>query len=213
MAQLVVSPLLSLVIDKAGSHLLDQYKVMEGMEKQRTILERKLPAILDIIQDAENGAFRPGVAAWLKDLKTVAHEANDIFDVFNYEALRREANEKGYRSKIDMEVVIARNPIVFRYMMGKKLGKIVQTIEVLVTEMNAFGLRHLQEAPPSKKWRQTDPIMIDSDKDIVSRSRYREMNKIIGMLLGEASNMDLVRGPSNCWGGRAGQDHLCAAHL
>ncbi|CAN6242215.1 unnamed protein product [Urochloa humidicola] len=193
MAELVVGPLLSLVKKKACSYLLDQYKVMQGMEKERKILERKLPAILDIIQDAEEkGAFRPGVAAWLKDLKAVAYEANDAFDEFNYEALRREANKNGHHGKLGMEVVTARNPIVFRYRMGKKLRKIVQTVEVLVTEMNAFGFRHLQQAQPSNQWRDTDPILVDSDKEIVSRSRDREKNRIVGMLLHEASNMDLM---------------------
>ena len=99
MAELVVGPLLSMVKNKACNYLMDQFKVMQGMEKQRKILERKLPAILDIIQDAEEkGGFRPGVAAWLKDLRTVAYEANDVFDEFNYEALRRQAKKKGHHS-------------------------------------------------------------------------------------------------------------------
>ncbi|KXG29103.1 putative disease resistance protein RGA1 [Sorghum bicolor] len=192
MAELVVGPLLSMVKNKACNYLMDQFKVMQGMEKQRKILERKLPAILDIIQDAEEkGGFRPGVAAWLKDLRTVAYEANDVFDEFNYEALRRQAKKKGHHSKLSMEVV-DRNPIVFRYRMGKKLRKIVQTIEVLVTEMNAFGFSHLQQAPASKPWRISDSILVDSDKDIVSRSRDKEKNKIVGILLHEASKMDLL---------------------
>ncbi|RCV39578.1 hypothetical protein SETIT_8G235200v2 [Setaria italica] len=197
MAELVIGPLISMVKEKASSYLLDQYKVMEGMEEQRKTLERMLPAILQIIQDAEEkGASRRGVAAWLKHLKTAAYEANDVFDEFKYEALRREAKKKGHHSKLGVEVarllVPTRNPIVFRYRMGKKLRKIVQTIEALVTEMNTFGFRHLQQAKPSRQWRQTDSIIIDSDRDILSRSRDREKKKIVGMLLDQASNMDLM---------------------
>ncbi|CAD6273102.1 unnamed protein product [Miscanthus lutarioriparius] len=197
MAELLIGPLISMVKEKASSYLLDQYKVMEGMEEQRKTLERKLPAILHIIQDAEEkGASRPEVAAWLKDLKTAAYEANDVFDEFKYEALRREAKKKGHHSKLGSEVarllVPARSPIVFRYRMGKKLCRIVQTIEALVTEMNTFGFRHLQQAQPSRQWRQTDSIIIDSDRDILSRSRDREKKKIVGMLLDQASNMDLM---------------------
>ncbi|RCV39557.1 hypothetical protein SETIT_8G234200v2 [Setaria italica] len=196
-ATMVIGPLISMVMKKASSYLLDQYKVMEGMKEQRKTLERKLPAILHIIQDAEEkGASRPEVAAWLKDLKTAAYEANDVFDEFKYEALRREAKKKGHHSKLGAEVarllVPARNPIVFRYRMGKKLRKIVQTIEALVTEMNTFGFRHLQQAQPSRQWRQTDSIIIDSDRDILSRSRDREKKKIVGMLLDQASNRDLM---------------------
>uniref|UniRef100_A0A0E0EVJ1 NB-ARC domain-containing protein n=1 Tax=Oryza meridionalis TaxID=40149 RepID=A0A0E0EVJ1_9ORYZ len=175
-----------MVKEKVSSYLLDQYKVMEGMEQQREILERKLPAILDVIEDAEEkGAFRPGVSAWLRALKKVAYEANDVFDEFKYEALWRDARKKGQFNMLGMDVVSlfpSYNLIMFRNKMGKKLQKIVGSIEVLVSEMNSFGFIHRQQAPPSNQWRQTDSIMADSEKDIVRRSRDKEKNKIVKIL-------------------------------
>ncbi|CAM0878425.1 unnamed protein product [Alopecurus aequalis] len=161
------------------------------------ILERRLLAILDIIQDAEEkGAHRPGVSAWLKALKKVANEANDLFNELKYEALRREAKARGHHVKLRLDTVSllvpAHNPIVFRYRMGKKLSRIVHSIEVLVTEMNSFGFRNQQEAPPSKEWRITDSIIPDSEKDIVSRSRSEEKKQIKNILINNASNRDLT---------------------
>ncbi|CAO2189638.1 unnamed protein product [Urochloa humidicola] len=140
---MLIGPLVSMVKDKVSSYLLDEYKVMEGMEEQREILERKLPAILDIIEDAEEKAeHRAGVRAWLKALKKVSYQANDVFDEFNYEALTREAKKKGHQphhNMLGMDVVSlfpAYNPAtVFHRRMGKKLQKIVQDIEVLVVRV------------------------------------------------------------------------------
>ncbi|WVZ94936.1 hypothetical protein U9M48_040762 [Paspalum notatum var. saurae] len=192
----VVGPLVSMVKSKVSSYLLDEYKVMEGMEGQREILERRLPAILQIIDDAEEkGAQQPGVRAWLKKLKAVSYEANDVFDEFRYEALAREAKKKGHRHRRGMDAVSlvpAYTSIMFRRRMGKKVQKIVQDIEVLVSEMNAFGFSHRQRAPWSKPRQPTDPFMIESEKDIVSISRSKDKEKIVSILLGHANNDDLL---------------------
>ena len=121
-ASLVVGPLVSLL--KVSSSLLDQYNVMEGMEKQHKILKRQLPAILDIMADAEKQASRRGgVKAWLEKLKTVAYEANDVFDEFEYEALRRRAKKNGHITKLGMarvKLFPTHNRVVFRSRMGNK---------------------------------------------------------------------------------------------
>jgi len=123
----------------------------------------------------------------------VSYEANDVFDEFKYEALAREAKKKGHRNTRGMNVASlfpAYNPIVFRRRMGKKLQKIVQDIEVLVTDMNAFGFRDRRQAPSLMPLRQMDSVMIDSET--VSRSRYEEKEKIVKILLDHANNDDLL---------------------
>ncbi|KAI5020883.1 hypothetical protein ZWY2020_054293 [Hordeum vulgare] len=139
---MAIRPLVSMLVNKAGNSLLDQYKVMEGMEEQHKVLKRKLPAILDIMTDAEEQAteHRDGAKAWLQELKIVAYEANEVFDEFKYEALRREARKKGHYRELGFDVVKlfpTHNRFAFRHRMGRKLCLILQAVEVLIAEMQS----------------------------------------------------------------------------
>ncbi|KAM3399402.1 hypothetical protein ACQJBY_004665 [Aegilops geniculata] len=216
MAELVVTmalrPLVSMLMNKASSSLLNQYNVMEGMEKQHMILKRRLPIILDVITDAEEQAMahREGAKAWLQELKTVAYEANEVFDEFKYEALRREANKNGHYKKLGFDVIKlfpTHNRVVFRHRMGSKLCRILEDINVLIAEMHDFGLRQtllvsnqLRQTPVPKEWRHTDYVIIDP-QDIASRSRHEDKNNIVDILLSEASNADLAVVPIVGMGG------------
>nr|AMT84569.1 powder mildew resistance-like protein [Triticum monococcum] len=200
-ATMAIRPLVSMLQDKASSYLLDQYNVMEGMEKQHRILKRRLPIIFDIITDIERAtAHREGPKAWLEDLKTVAYEANEVFDEFKYEALRREAKKNGHYRKLGFDAVKlfpTENHVVFRHRMGRKLCRILEDINVLIAEMHDFGLRQtflvsnqLGQTPVSKEWRQTDYVIIDA-QEIARRSRHEDKINIVDILLGQASNADL----------------------
>ncbi|KAK3164353.1 hypothetical protein QOZ80_1AG0016460 [Eleusine coracana subsp. coracana] len=187
-ANMLVRPVVSLVKEKASNYLLDKYKIMEGMEEQHKILKRKLPAILDVIADAEKqSSHREGAKAWLEELKSVAYGTNDIFDEFNYEALRRQAKKKG---KLDSR----------HQKMSDKLRRVVETIEVLVSKMNAFGFKYWEKAPASKQWRQTGSIIVDPD-NIVTRSRIKEKQEIVQILTDKSNDEALTVVPIFGMGG------------
>ncbi|KAM3399378.1 hypothetical protein ACQJBY_004652 [Aegilops geniculata] len=209
MAELVVTmaigPLVSMLKDKASSYLLDQYKVMEGMEEQHKILKCKLPAILDVITDVEEQAMaqREGAKAWLQELRTVAYGANEVFDEFKYEALRREAKKNGHYRKLGFDVIKlfpTHNRVAFRYKMGRKLCLILQAVEVLIAEMQVFGFKYQPQPLVSKEWRHTDYVIVDPQK-IASKSREKDRKNIVDILLGQSNNADLTVVPVVAMGG------------
>ncbi|KAE8795005.1 putative disease resistance protein RGA4 [Hordeum vulgare] len=204
-AAMAIRPLVSMLVNKAGNSLLDQYKVMEGMEEQHKVLKRKLPAILDIMTDAEEQAteHRDGAKAWLQELKIVAYEANEVFDEFKYEALRREARKKGHYRELGFDVIKlfpTHNRFAFRHRMGRKLCLILQAVEVLIAEMQVFGFKYQPQSPVSKEWRHTDYVIIDP-QEIASESREKDKKNIVDILLGQTNNAELAVVPIIGMGG------------
>jgi hypothetical protein len=218
LAAMVVGPLVSMVKEKASSYLLDQYQVMEGLEKQHKLLKRKLPAILDVIIDAEEqaAAKRERAKAWLEEVQQVSYQANDVLDEFKYEALRRKAREEGHYKQLGMDVIKlfpSHNRYVFRIKMGNKLRVILQELDVLIAEMNSFRFKFRQAPPvPINHLRENSYKIIDP-KDIAGRSRAEDKEKVVEALLEQAtSNLNLTVFPIVGMGGD-GEDHLSSACL
>jgi nitrogen regulatory protein PII len=197
LATMVVGPLVSMVKEKASSYLLDQYKVMEGMEEQHKLLNRKLPAVLDVITDAEEQAAknREGAKAWLEELRNVAYKANDVLDEFKYEALRHKAKAEGHYKEFGMDVIKlfpSHNRFVFHNRMAIKLCMILQEIDVLIAEMNTFRFKFKPQPLMSLKWRQTYPCIPSHSMNIASESRAEDKKKIVGALLEKSNNVGLT---------------------
>ncbi|CAL4902643.1 unnamed protein product [Urochloa decumbens] len=188
LATMVVGPLVSMVKAKASSYLLEQYQVMEGMEEQHEVLKRKLPAILDVIADAEEQAakHREGAKAWLEALWKVAYQANDVFDEFAYEALRRKAMKEGHYQKLCMGVIKlfpSHNRVVFRHRMGSKLRMVLQAIEVLIAEMNAFRFEFRPRHPVPVNYLRENSSEINDPMDIARASRDEVRKKVVKALI------------------------------
>ncbi|KAJ3684988.1 hypothetical protein LUZ61_014152 [Rhynchospora tenuis] len=90
--QPLLSPLISLAVNKTKDALVERICRMWGMDENRETLQQHLLAVQEMIADAQERAVTsPAVKGWMQKLEAAAHEAVDVLDEFQYEALRSDA--------------------------------------------------------------------------------------------------------------------------
>ncbi|KAK9288673.1 hypothetical protein L1049_017135 [Liquidambar formosana] len=107
-----------------------------------------------------DGAMR----LWLKKLRDVAHDAEDVLDEFDYEMLRREVELHNRLKKKVRNFFSLSNPIAFRLKMAHKVKNINLSLNDLKNEATGFGL-HVSRVDPTPQFNQiqeTDSFVDDS---------------------------------------------------
>ncbi|KAG1371055.1 disease resistance protein RGA2-like [Cocos nucifera] len=186
MAEVLLSPLLQVVIEKAADRLLQQFGAMWGIEEKLEKLERMLSAIHDILGDAEQRQVKEaGVKCWLAALKNAAYEAEDILDEFRLEAMQRKAEIRVDMRKKVRSFFSFHNPVSFRLKMGNQLKDIVEKIEEIANERNIF--RFKVKTPPQNK-PQTHSYVVESE----AVGRKKEKDEIVKLLLDHDTNHNVA---------------------
>ncbi|XBI34108.1 hypothetical protein VPH35_119950 [Triticum aestivum] len=177
MAESLLLALLRGVAGKATDTLVETMTRMCGLKDDRQTLERLLLAVECKLANAEERSETNGyVKSWMKELKSVAYEADDVLDDFQYEALRRQSKIGKSTTQKVLSYVTRRSPLLFRFEMSRKLKNVLKKINKLVKEMNTFGLE--SSVPREERqhpWRQTHSKLEettqifgrDDDKEVV----------------------------------------------
>ncbi|CAO2200491.1 unnamed protein product [Urochloa humidicola] len=185
MAESLLLPVVRGVVGKAADALVQSVTRMWGVDEDRRKLERHLVYVQSLLADAEaKSETNPAVRMWMKELKATAYQADDVLDDFQYEALRREAEAEA-ESNQSMESKVlsnftSKNRLVFRYKASRDLKKVLDKINKLVAEMNAFGLVVLKEALTQALSRQTHSAL-DESMEIFGRDDDKEV--VVKLLL------------------------------
>ncbi|KAF7046553.1 hypothetical protein CFC21_055577 [Triticum aestivum] len=176
MAESLLLPLVRGVAGKAADALVETVTRMCGLDDDRRMLERHLLAVECKLANAEERSETNNyVKSWMKELKSVAYEAGDVLDDFQYEALRRQSKIGKSTTRKVLGYFMHRSPLLFRFEMSKKLKNILEKISKLVEEMNKFGLENsVHTAEQQHPWRQTHSKLDDSTK-IIGRENDKEV--------------------------------------
>ncbi|XP_026424775.1 disease resistance protein RGA2-like [Papaver somniferum] len=129
--------ILNKVVDAVAREIDMEWGVEDDLQKLQNTVEMVLAKIVDAEQKhGKNNELR----CWLKSLKDIAYEADDIMDSFSYEAMRRQHEKRSVKNKV-LGFVSSSNPLAFRLSMAKKLKDINKRLEVVSNDMGNFQLQ------------------------------------------------------------------------
>lgn len=136
MERLLVSGATELVRN-LGSVVTQQIGMAWGVKDELEILERTLETIAAVTTDAEKQQEEFDlVRLWLKRLKDVVYDADDVMGEFSYEAMHR-SKLCGTRNKVRL-FFSSSNPLAFHFKMAHKIRNINKRLNEISIDMAKF---------------------------------------------------------------------------
>ncbi|KAE8098402.1 hypothetical protein FH972_016470 [Carpinus fangiana] len=92
------------ILEKIGSLAYSEFNSVFGIKNELRKLRRTMSIIKDVLLDAEEKqAGDRALSGWLRQLKDVFYDAEDVLCEVEYEALRKEAVRRWARSELTSE--------------------------------------------------------------------------------------------------------------
>ncbi|PPS03473.1 hypothetical protein GOBAR_AA17173 [Gossypium barbadense] len=141
MAEAFVSAVVGEVASKAASVAVEMINLGWGFKDEMQRLGNSLEMIGAFLRDAEgNQKQMNSVKLWLKRLRDVAYEANEVLDEIAYEFLRRkvEIGDQMWRKVRDTP-----STVTFQHNMANKVKDILNSLDDLNKIAKDYGLQQL----------------------------------------------------------------------
>ncbi|XP_026416932.1 putative disease resistance protein RGA3 [Papaver somniferum] len=130
----ILKPLISLIYQ--------QIPTAWGVKDDLTKLKNTLESIQALIASAEEKQINdPTVRLWMRNLKDVVYDADDVMDEFSYQTLRHHATGRRLKDKI-REFGSPSNPLAFRFKMASKIRAINGRLEEIYKDSKMYQLQN-----------------------------------------------------------------------
>ncbi|CAL9005638.1 unnamed protein product [Prunus brigantina] len=164
------------ILTKLSSLAAQEISLAWGFKGELSRLRRTLSTIEVYLGDVAHQPQGRGnsIEDWVKNLKGIAQDADDVLDEINYELLRHKVELQNHiKKKVLNFFSLSSNPIAFRLKMAHKIQKINASLEDLRSEASVIGLvsKRIDAAPQGTRGRiQTDSLP-ENDGIIVGRDK------------------------------------------
>ncbi|KAJ4837783.1 hypothetical protein Tsubulata_026990 [Turnera subulata] len=145
MVEIVLTFALEETLKKVGLLAAEGIGLAWGFKEKLHKLNQSLESIRAVLHDAEEKQVKESsVKLWLRKLRDIAYEADDVLDEYGYEVLRQKV-ETTPIEKVRNFFSASSNPIAFRLHMGKKIKKINDELAEIENKIGGLGLMAVPE--------------------------------------------------------------------
>ncbi|XXG46065.1 hypothetical protein AAC387_Pa02g0996 [Persea americana] len=189
--------IISLLIEKLGSPLLDKFGSICRVNKELNNLCSNFTAIQAVLKDAEEQQWTSNtIRDWLDKLKDVAYEVEDILDDFATEDLRQRVEIGNSTTKKVRDLFTpSKNPVAFKSNMSNKVREVAERLDVIAREKSNYNLRHEDDVDRRKETEarvQTHSCVHESEV----HGRKEDNDKLVHLLVDrgdeEEENVSIV---------------------
>ncbi|XP_068339290.1 disease resistance protein RGA2-like [Pyrus communis] len=180
------------ILSKVASLAAQELSLAWGFKAELKRLHHSLLTIQDFLQAVSD---QPQdrvmvVEEWVRKLKAIAQEADDVLDEFEYEVVRRKVELQNHMKKKVLNFFSLSNPFAFRLKMAHKIKNINQSLVDLKGEASFIGLvsKRIDATPRGNRWdRQTNAFI---GRDEITVGREDDVSKIVTNLTDARYNQE-----------------------
>ncbi|XP_077216086.1 putative disease resistance protein RGA3 [Tasmannia lanceolata] len=192
MEDLLLSPLVKTIVGKLMDSVIQEITLLWGVDEEVENLSSTLSAIQAVLQDAEEQQVSSNaVKDWLRKLKGVAYDADDVVDEFTTEVLRSKL--EGNMQTSNMKQVrslcfscFTSNPVKFRHEIGHKIKEIRERLDKIGQDRHHFHLKQGDAGRRREIKRQSVTSSLINESNVFGRDNDKE--KIVKLLLDESAS-------------------------
>lgn len=189
-ADSVLSAFMQVVLERAFIAARQELGLILGVSKELNKLSRTLDTIRAVLEDAEEKQIRnAAVRDWLRHLKDIAYEADDLLDAFNFRALRRkvEGGERTWQVFRVFSSCFGLRHALFRSRMAHQIMEIRKKLDEMAKERDNLQLRELTDGTSrTESLRRPPTSSLVDESNVLGREEDRD--EIVRFLVSQESS-------------------------
>ncbi|KAJ8451455.1 hypothetical protein Cgig2_017846 [Carnegiea gigantea] len=168
------------LLKAAMGRIVQEIKLAWGFKADLQDLERQLRRLNAIlcgsVQTRSGAGNNPALDEWLKDIRKVAYQAEDIMDEYSYELLKRKIALRNrpqrlrrVKTKTRFIFSLSSNPVMFRFKMARRVKSIRESINIIYKKAKQLGISPV-EVTGGKSY-----VYNSDDHNVIAMSLQRQM--------------------------------------